>query len=245
MDAPAGECNMEAPAMTDSLQGLFGGGGDQGGGGGGGGDRAERQAERQARRAQRQEWRSMKDNPDVRQHMQDFYNRYTTGNPAEGYTTQEAYQAYQQAAQEATPQQMQKALQQTVHNMTPDQRAEFNQMLQQRQRGQGTVNIPRGQDPGAGSVLDVLGSLFGAPAATQAAQPAPSVHDVGDGGFLGHLFGHGQQQAPQPPPQQAQQQSGDEGSIFPGFLDNPLAKVIMGGVAAYAAKEIADQYNKR
>ncbi len=225
--------------MTDSLKGLFGGG-DQGGGG----DRAERQAERQARRAQRQEWRSMKDNPDVQQRMQDFYNRYTTGHPAEGYTTQEAYQAYQQAAQEATPQQMQKALQQTVQNMTPDQRAEFNQMLQQRQRGQGTVNIPR-QDPGPGGLLDTIGSLFGASAATQAAQPAPPVHDVGDGGFLGHLFGHGQQQAPQPALQQAQQQSGDEGSIFPGFLDNPLAKVIMGGVAAYAAKEIADQYNKK
>jgi hypothetical protein len=223
--------------MSDSLQGLFGGGNQ--GGGQGGDNRAERQAERQARRAQRQEWRSMKDNPDVRQHMQDFYNRYTTGNPAEGYTTQEAYQAYQQAAQEATPQQMQTALQQTVHNMTPDQRAEFNQMLQQRQRGQGTVNIPR-QDPGTGNVLDTIGSIFGGGQTAPAAQPT---HDVGDGGFLGHLFGHGQPAAAPAPPAQPQNQ--DEGSIFPGFLDNPLAKVLMGGVAAYAAKQVADQYDKR
>ena len=222
--------------MVDSLQGLFGGGGGQGGGGGD--MRAQRQADRQARRDARQEWRSMKDNPDVQQHMQDFYNRYTNGDPSQGYTTHEAYQAYQQAAHDATPQQMQTALQQTVQNMSPDQRAEFNQMLQQRQRGQGTVNIPR-QDPGTGGLLGTIGSLFSGEQA-----PTAQTHDVGDGGFLGHIFGHGSQIQAQAQP--AAQQSDDQGSVFPGFLDNPLAKVVMGGVAAYAATQIADQYdNKR
>ncbi|HET7095434.1 MAG TPA: hypothetical protein VFI22_18225 [Thermomicrobiales bacterium] len=220
--------------MSDSLKGLFGGG-DQAGGGD---RRAARQADREARREARQQQRSMRDDPEARQRAHEFYNRYTTGNPAEGYDTREAYQMYKQAAHEATPQQMQKALQQTVQNMTPDQRAEFNQMLQQRQRGQGTVDIPR-QDPGAGGLLDTIGSMFGG-GQTAAAQ---TTHDVDDGGFLGHLFGHGAQPAPQAAPPQRQNE--DQGSIFPGFLDNPLAKVIMGGVAAYAAKEIADQYTKK
>lgn len=145
---------------------------------------------------------------------------------------------YQQVRQDATPQQMQTALQQTVQNMTPNQRAEFGQMLQQRQQGTGTVTIPAGQsgtDPGTGGLLGMIGNLFHG---GQGQTPAPPT-DHED--FLSHLFGGGQTASSAPQPRDAD----DQGSVFPGFLDNPLAKVVMGGVAAYGAKQIADQYIQR
>jgi len=216
--------------MMDSLQGLFGGGQGQGGG-----DRAERQAARQERRAERQQWRSMREDPAAMQRGQDFYQRYTTGANTQGYDPREAYEMYQRVGQEATPQQMQTALQQTVQNMTPQQRAEFGQMLQQRQRGQGTMTMPPGQDPGTGGLLGMIGNLFHGGSQDQPAPPTD--HE----GFLTHLFGGGQP-APAPSSPRA---ADDQGSIFPGALDNPLAKVLIGGIAAYGAKQIADQYNKR
>jgi hypothetical protein len=214
----------------DALQGLFGGGGS----GGGGGDRADRQAARQERRAERQAQRSLHQDPALRQQAQDFAQRSTTGDNTQGYDAREAYQMYQQVGQDATPQQMQSALHQTVQNMTPNQRAEFGQMLQQRQHGQGTVRIPGGQaggDPGTGGLLGMIGNLF---SGGQGQAAPPTDHE----GFLTHLFGGGQAPAPAP-------QSSAQGDVFPGFLDNPLAKVLMGGVAAYGAKQIADQYSRR
>jgi len=213
----------------DALQGLFGGGGQ------GGGDRAERQAARQERRAERQAQRSLHQDPALRQQAQDFYQRYTTGDPSQGYDAREAYQMYRQVGQDATPQQMQTALQQTVEHMNPQQRAEFGQMLQQRQQGRGMQSIPSGQtggDPGAGGLLGMIGQLF---SGGQGQAPAPPTDHEG---FLGHLFGGGQ---PATPPQTG----GQQGDVFPGMLDNPLAKVLMGGIAAYGAKQIADQYERR
>jgi hypothetical protein len=215
--------------MVDSLQGLFGGGQ-------GGGERVDRQAARQERRAERQAQRSMRDDPAAMQRAQDFHQRYTTGPNTQGYDPREAYEMYQRVGQEATPQQMQTALQQTVQNMTPQQRAEFGQMLQQRQQGHGTATMPGGQsggDPGTGGLLGMIGNVFHG---GQGQTPAlPTDHE----GFLTHLFGGGQSTAP------AAQPRDEQGSVFPGFLDNPLAKVVMGGVAAYGAKQIADQYSKR
>jgi len=219
--------------MVESLQGLFGGSQGQSG------DRAERQAARQERRAERQQWRSMREDPAAMQRGQDFYNRYTSGANTQGYDPGEAYEMYQRVGQEASPQQMQTALQQTVQNMTPQQRAEFGQMLQQRQQGTGTVSMAGGQsggDPGTGGLLGMIGNLFHG---GQGQTPAPPTDHEG---FLTHLFGGGQAASPS---QARPRDADDQGSIFPGALDNPLAKVLVGGIAAYGAKQIADQYNKR
>jgi len=176
----------------------------------------------------------MRDDPATMQRGQDFYQRYTSGPNTHGYDPGEAYEMYQRVGQEATPQQMQTALQQTVQNMTPQQRAEFGQMLQQRQQGQGTMTMPPGQDPGTGGLLGMIGNLFHG---GSQGQPAPPTDHEG---FLTHLFGGGQ-----PAPAPASPQRDDQGSLFPGALDNPLAKVLVGGIAAYGAKQIADQYSKR
>jgi hypothetical protein len=142
---------------------------------------------------------------------------------------------YQRVGQEATPQQMQAALQQTVQNMTPQQRAEFGQLLQQRQPGTGTVTMPPGQDPGTGGLLGMIGNLLHG---GSQGQPAPPTDHEG---FLTHLFGGGQ---PAPAPS-SRHGADDQGSVFPGALDNPLAKVLIGGIAAYGANQIADQYSQR
>ena len=77
---------------------------------------------------------------------QDFINRYQTGNPSEGYSEQEAIQQLQAVSKVATPEQMQQAFQQSVAKLPDDQRAQFNQMLQDRKAGQGMVDIDRSGD---------------------------------------------------------------------------------------------------
>ena len=219
--------------MVDSLKGLFGGGEQEQPGMGVAGDRAGRREERAARR-------SLRHDPEMRQRAQDFHSRYTTGDPSQGYDAREAWDMYQHARQEATPEQMQRAMEKTVTQMTPSQRAQFAQMLEERQRGQGMTDIPRRSDtadPGPGGLLGMLHGFLGG--------GQPSRADEPEGGMLGSLFG-GDSGAARPPrrDQTAQGQPEDQGSIFPGFLDNPLAKVLVGGIAAYAAKEIADQHRQ-
>ena len=77
---------------------------------------------------------------------EDFINRYQTGKPTEGYTDQEALQQLQQAARVATPEQMQAAFKQSVANLPENERAQFNQMLQDRKAGKGMVDIERSGD---------------------------------------------------------------------------------------------------
>ncbi len=68
---------------------------------------------------------------------EDFINRYQTGKPSEGYTEQEAIEQLQAASKVATPEQMRTALKESVANLPEDERAQFNQMLQDRQAGTG------------------------------------------------------------------------------------------------------------
>ncbi len=130
---------------------------------------------------------------------EDFINRYQTGNPAEGYSEQEAIQQLQAAAKVATPEQMQQAFQQSVARLPDDERAQFNQMLQERQAGKGMVDINRSGDrkevssrdsSGGGDapgLNDLLGGLLGG----MAGGSAGSSGGGGLGDILGGLLGGG------------------------------------------------------
>jgi hypothetical protein len=283
--------------MEDNLKGLFGGGeagetpvaekpmaekpargGRRGGGGGrgAGGGRRRRRRQMSAEETARAE---------------DFINRYTTGNPSEGFTSEEAVGYLRQLRGEVPPEVMQRAAAETVRNLPADQRKAFAEMLERRQAGTGMVTIERtgqtrateGREAAPGGTDDLFGSLLGgllggsqppAPPPSRPAPQSPGGAGLDDmlGGLLGGLLGGGAaaepaprgrtaqasdpfddllggllgggMAAPEPDPrnrQQPQQQAGGVGDI----LGSPLGKAVLGGIAAYAMKEMMDKDRKR
>ncbi len=264
--------------MSDKLKGLFGGGeaGDTG-------HADDRDARRAERRAERQRLRDLTDDE------HDFVNRYTTGNPSEGFSTEEAVNYLQRVRSEVPPEVLQRAAVASVQNLPADQRKQFAEMLERRQQGTGMVTIERSGQSGAaqgrsggdsgGGMDDVLGGLFGSlmggstTQSTPQTRQAPSSQGGGMddmlGGLLGSLLGGGQ--APQsqtqggdpfgdilggflggsdaqtptqrqtPQAHQQQQQGGGIGDI----LGSPLGKAVLGGIAAFAMKEMMDGSKRR
>jgi hypothetical protein len=180
---------------------------------------------------------------------QDFINRYQTGDPAEGYSEQEAIEQLQAVAKVATPEQMQQALKQSVANLPDDERAQFNQMLQERQAGTGMVDIERSGDrkevesrdsSGGGGdsagLDDLLGGLLGGMAGGSAAQGGGGgLGDIlggllgGGGGNTGATSGGGGDSG------------GGIGDLLGGLLSSPAGKAVLAGTAAFAMKEVLGQ----
>ena len=156
------------------------------------------------------------DDNDHRANAQDFISRYQQGPIDQGYSDEEAMQHYQNVARHADPATMQRASEQAFSNMSPDQRSQMAQMLQQHAGGQQVSNDPRQM---AGMVSQMqqqnpggLASLLGG---------GGNSGGGGIGGALSGLMGGGN--------------SGGGGGGFPG---GTLGKVALGGIAAYAMKEI-------
>src|SRR5262245_6741579 len=136
-------------------------------------DREDREARRERRHRER-----------------DFVDRYTTGDPTQGYSAEEAVEQFRRVAQHASPEVLQRAAQQTMSNMTDEQRAEFGKMLEQRRAGQGMVEIERSgggarqPQPTAGGgdlISDLFGGLLGGAAggAASSAGSAGAMPDIG------------------------------------------------------------------
>lgn len=189
----------------------------------------------------------------------DFVARYTTGDPNEGYTREEAKDRFQKVMKTASPEQIQMALAKTVQNLPEDQRKELSQMIQDRQQGKNLVQVERtgdasggGASSGGGGLDDVLGGLLGGSGG------GGGLGDIlggllggasggsGGGGGLGDILGgllggsgDAQQQNPTSRSQSGavdQQSSGGGGldDLLGSILSGPQGKAIMGGIAAFA-----------
>src|SRR5215218_922951 len=276
--------------MTEGkLKGLFGGGEADDARGG-------QRAERQARRAARGDGgghggRRRQRSPEEDAQAKDFINRYTTGHPSEGFSSDEAVNYLRQVRNEAPPEVMQRAAVETVRNLPEDQRKAFAEMLQRRQAGSGMVTIERtgqahaaeGRDGAqAGGGMDdmlggLFGGLFGGGGMTQPEpypQPRQTPQTQGQGGFgaddmlgglLGGLLGGGMAQPPRgsrqsdnnpfddlfgglfgggdddQAPQRRQQPQAQQGGGVDEILSSPLGKAVLGGIAAFAMKEMMDR----
>lgn len=218
---------------------------------------------------------------------QDFINRYTSGNPAEGFESTEAIDYLRQLRNEVPPDVLQRAAVTTVQNLPNDQRQAFAEMLQRRQQGTGMVTIERtgearategrggaqaGGDIGIDDMLGGLfGGLFGGDMGQPAPQPAPRTQQAPGGfgmddmlgGLLGSLLGGGAaprgQSAPAndpfddilggllgggaalPTPREQQQEQQEQGGGIGDILGSPLGKAVLGGIAAYAMKEMMNR----
>jgi hypothetical protein len=80
--------------------------------------------------------------------FEDFVKRYSQGHPAEGYTDQEVLDRYRDVAHAVPPDQYAQAAQEALAQLSPEERAEFVKMLQERARARG-VTLPSqvGSDP--------------------------------------------------------------------------------------------------
>jgi hypothetical protein len=276
--------------MTEKkLKGLFGGGeADEAPsaaparrerrerrGGGGGGRRRRRMTEDEAARAP------------------DFVQRYTTGHPSEGFSSEEAVGYLRELRGQVPPETLQRAAVETVKNLPEDQRKAFAEMLQRRKAGAGMVTIERsgqaheaarrcGGQAGGLDMDDMLGGLFGGllgggmaqsiPEPQAQPRPAPGGFGADDmlGGLLGGLLGGGAATeprgsttasgnpfddllggllgggaAPEPEPRARQQpQAQDQAGGIGDILGSPLGKAVLGGIAAYAMKEMMDKGRK-
>jgi hypothetical protein len=173
------------------------------------------------------------DDEKQRGQVQDFISRYDDGDPSEGYDENEAREHYARAAQQATPEEMERATRRSLEKLPENQRAQLSEMLRQRQAGQGGVDIQRSGDQsgsaGGGGIEDLLGGMMGG----GGGRAGGSGGGLGD--ILGGLMGGG-----------ATGRGGavDRGSAGGGLGDlmsSPAGKALVGGIAAFALKEVMDR----
>jgi len=138
----------------------------------------------------------------------DFVKRYEQGNPSEGYSDQEVVQRYSDVAHAVPPDQYAQAAQAALARLSPEERAAFVKILQQRAQVSGTALPPQvGSDP------KDLGQVL-----TDLHQTPGRLRDILGGGG-----------APN-----AQAGSGAATSI----LASPLAKAALAGIAAMVVKRV-------
>jgi hypothetical protein len=263
----------------DQLKGLFGGGEAE--------DAPSAPTEARPRGGRRGGGRRRRRmNEEERVRAEDFVQRYTTGNPAEGFDSDEAIGYLRELRGQVPPETLQRAAAETVRNLPPEQRQAFAEMLERRRAGTGMVTVERtgearaaegrgdGQagGPGMDDMLGgLLGGLLGGGMAQSMPEPQPGATSGGPGpddmlgGLLGGLLGGGgspatqgggapdsnpfddllggmfggpdQPEARQPQQSQEAQQQTGVGDIF----GSPLGKAVMGGIAAFALKELMEK----
>jgi len=140
--------------------------------------------------------------------FKDFVNRYEQGHPAEGYSDQEVADRYRDVAHAVPPDQYAQAAQEALARLSPEERAEFVKMLQERAQSKG-VALPKqvGSDP------------------KDLGQVVTDLHQVP--GRLRDLLGGGGSQG---------QTAGS--SPLAGMLSSPLAKTALAGIAAMVVKRV-------
>ena len=138
----------------------------------------------------------------------DFVNRYEQGHPSEGYSDQEVADRYREVAHAVPADQYTQAVQEALGRLSPEERAAFLKMLQERAQTRG-VALPRqmGSDP------------------KDLGQVVTDLHETP--GRLRDLLGGGSAQ-----PQAA------GSSPLAGMFASPLAKAALAGIAAMVVKRV-------
>ena len=147
----------------------------------------------------------------LQKEYKDFVNRYEQGDPSQGYSDQEVFQRYGEVSQcrAARPEYAQ-AAQEALSKLSPQERAAFVKMLQDRAAARG-VTLPRQVAPEPKELGQVLTDLHVKP------------------GQLRDILGGG---AAQP----QQQASGSSPMI--DMLSSPLVKAVLAGIATMVVKRV-------
>jgi hypothetical protein len=144
----------------------------------------------------------------VQRMFTDFVTRYDQGPPSEGYSDQEVVERYGQVAHAVPPDQYAQAAQEALARLSPEERAAFVKMLQERAQAKGVALPSRvGADPGElGQVLTGLHQRPG------------QLRDLLSGGGS---------------PTEA-----TGSSALTGLLASPLARAALAGITAMVVKRV-------
>jgi hypothetical protein len=140
----------------------------------------------------------------------DFVNRYEQGHPSQGYSDQEVLKRYSEVSHAVPPDQYAQAAQEALSKLSPEERAAFVKMLQDRAAARG-VTLPRQVAPDPKDLGQVLTDLHKKP------------------GQLRDMLGG---DAVQP----KEQASGS--SPIADILASPMAKAVLAGIAAMVVKNV-------
>jgi hypothetical protein len=152
--------------------------------------------------------------------FKDFLTRFEQGHPSEGYGDQEVLDRYHEVAHAVPPDQYAQAAQEALARLSPEERAAFVKMLQQRAEERGAALPPKvGTEPrDLGQVLTDLHQRPGQLRDLLGAGPAPA-------------------QATAPSPANAPGQ-GAGSSALTNMFASPLAKAALAGIAAMVVKRV-------
>ena len=150
-------------------------------------------------------------NEQLQKQYKDFVKRYEQGDPSEGYSDQEVLKRYGEVSHAVPPDEYARAAQEALGKLSPEERAEFLKMLQERAAARG-VKLPGkvAADPkDLGKVLTdlhekpgQLRDILGGPSDVQSQGQAPGSNPITD------------------------------------MLSSPLAKAVLAGVAAVVVKNM-------
>ena len=149
-------------------------------------------------------------NEQLQKQYKDFVKRYEQGDPSEGYSDQEVLKRYGEVSHAVPPGQYAQAAQEALGKLSPEERAEFLKMLQERAAARG-VKLPGKVASDPKDLGKVLTDLHEKP------------------GQLRDILGPGD----------AQSQGQAPGSNpITDMLSSPMAKAVLAGIAAIAVKRM-------
>jgi hypothetical protein len=212
-------------------------------------DTADRQAspERETRHEARQR---RKADAETRRSRKEFIDRYTTGDPSQGFTTDEAIAHLREMRDELSPADFRRAMQRTLEHLPPSQRDDFIKIMREYQTG--------AAQPATGAATAESIPVGGVTAADETAHPdtaAARAEADPFGGLLTGLMGSGTAgaggvgvgdlledltkgglRAPAMSPGQKPTEAD-----FHALLDSPLGRAVLGGVAAFGLQEMEEE----
>ena len=186
---------------------------------------------------------------ETRRSRKEFVERYTTGDPSEGFTTGEAIAHLRDMRDEMSPAEFRRAMQQTLEHLPPSQRDDFIKIMREYQAGAG--------QPASGAATPERIPVGGVTAAEETARPHTTDARAGAdpfGGLLTGLMGGGAAgaggvgagdlledltkgglRAPTTTPGQKPTEAD-----FRALLDSPLGRAVLGGVAAFGLQDLEE-----
>jgi hypothetical protein len=197
--------------------------------------------EREARREARQQRKS---DAEARRKRKEFIDRYTTGDPSEGFTTDEAVAHLKEMRDEMSPGEFRRAMQRTLEHLPPDQRDEFVAMMRQHKASQAAAGAasgaagvaatptatPEASAPTTAAGAEPFGGLLTGLMGSGAAGGA-GAGNVNIGDLFDDLTKRGTKATSASPGQPTE-------ADFEALLNSPLARAVLGGVAAYGMQNM-------
>ena len=149
-------------------------------------------------------------NEQLQKQYKDFVKRYEQGDPSEGYSDQEVLERYGEVSHAVPPDEYAKAATEALGKLSPEERAEFLEMLQERAAARG-MKLPGKVASDPKDLGKVLTDLHEKP------------------GQLRDILGG---------PGGAQSQGQEGSSPITDMLSSPMAKAVLAGIAAIVVKNM-------